>query len=421
MSSSKCKKVAVLVMDSLIFESLNNDNLYKYLPFENSRYFFVLWTSTLINNQIENIPCDTYIHGLRNGGKPYRYLRMHLRRFHPSVLCLPVVIVDFERNFLNSRFGYDMCINIDSIVYEQFYNKRQISVFDTKRLFLQITEFVQKYTLQIPNVVTEETINSNSIVLTSNELLQHVTPCNYTTITKKRANTSTVDKQCVLVVSPFFFSIYQNVQCAQLREFLNTCHIVVWSESKSLTRTEIKNFIDTMRSTYGFDIKSMLFGLDSNVKSIKTARRLLKPTVLPFVIIDNLTSIYGDERSLCDFDYYINLQEFYVRYSYYDMASVVEKIKLFLKSLITFEKLKITECCPQSDDISENCTSAVTMSSNSSGRRTNSRVCKALENWRRLRKFSGGEDGGGDGGYNSDSDCVELIPRKFRKKSKYGL
>ncbi|WBR61456.1 hypothetical protein [Drosophila suzukii associated hytrosavirus 1] len=323
-------------MDVLIFESLNNDNLYKYLD---ESFFLVLWTSCLKRStELAAIPFDGLIEGLRNGSKPYRYLRMHLRQYHPEVLGLPVVIVDFEKNFISSRFGYDLCVDVNDVVSKQTYNNRDISVIDTKKLFGEINMFVQQYVVSVRNVISEETILANNVVLTSVDMFDQV----------GRSKQRIMNKDCVLVVGSSFFTIYHNVQCIQFQQFLSTCHLVVWMNNKSASKMQIQNFVATMK-TNNIKINYMLFGLDRNVKSITMVRRHLAPTKLPFVLIDDLTNIYDRDESqfnaMCDFDYYINLQDYLVQSRFYDMEKIIRKLRKFmhLSTPKPIDKIKIVE------------------------------------------------------------------------------
>lgn len=293
---------AVIVLDTLIFESLNNENLCKYL---NDYYFIVLWTSKYCN--IEKIPYNAYINGLRNGHKPYRYLRMFLRKYHTSVLCLPCIIVDLEKNYCASQFGYDMCINIKTMVEQQNLNNRPINVINTKQLFLNIYNFVQEY---------------------------NIAPING--ISPQRCKQSIVNKMCVLVVGSSFFSLYHNVPCREFVEFLNTCHIVVWIGSKNINEAEVINFRTTLKNN-DINVNCMFFGLDHNIMSISYVRRSLAPTNLPFILIDNLCHIYDSVdtqyKTVCDFDYYFNLRAYMIDKKFYDMQRIIETIRKFLLSI----------------------------------------------------------------------------------------
>lgn len=342
-------KKAIVVLDVLIFECLNNDNLFKYLD---ESYFLLLWTSYYHTVDLSAIPFDGYIKGLRNGCKPYRYLRMHLRQWHPDVLGLPVVIVDFEKNFHHSRFGYDMCVDINSVVSQQEYNNRDISVIDTKKLFTDIDVFVQQYMASMRNTITEETILANNVVLTSVDLFEQVDRKNSTTgaVVRPKGKQRIVNKQCVLVVGSEFFSIYHNVDCKSFEEFLSACHLVVWMNNKNVNKLQIQNFMATMKAN-NINVNYMLFGLDRNVKTITLVRRHLQPTRLPFVLVDNVVNIYDcDEtpqyNAMCDFDYYINLRDFISRqFTFYDMRSIIEKIRKFIRVSAPkpVDKLKIIE------------------------------------------------------------------------------
>lgn len=323
---------SIVVLDLLAFESLNNANLSKYLSSDD--YFVVLWTSRYSHaNVLQSIPYDGFINGLRNGHKPYRYLRMYLRKYHPSVLYLPVIIVDFEKYYHSSRFGYDLCIDINSLVVQQLYNSRPINVINTKMLFEQIDHFVDDYVALVRHTVNEETILSNSIVLTSNDMFQ------------QRKPPRIVNKTCVLVVAPSIFEMHHNVHCAKFCEFLSQCYLVVWMDNKNVDRAQINNFTKTMRNTYNITVNYMLFGLDRNVKSISLLRRHLAPTRLPFILIDHVINIYDRDddqyTAVCDFDYYINLREYLVQsVNFYDLQLVMDHIRRFLVACAeTFAKV----------------------------------------------------------------------------------
>lgn len=333
---------AVIVLDTLLFESLNNDNLFKYLE----NYFLVLWTSGY--NIDHQIVYDGFINGLRNGFKPYKYLRMYLRQWHPDVLHLPVVIVDFNRCYFNSRYGYDMCIDINDIIVDQTYNNRQIAVIDTKGLFKQIDQFVRQYQDSSANIISEETIYSDSVVFTSNDVFN------------KNNRPRIVNKIGVLVVSPSIFENLQNVNCPQFRVYLNEYFLVVWMDNKNFNKKQISEFLQTMKCTYKININYMLFGLDRNVKTISLVRRHLSPTKLPFILIDSLVNIYNRENiqnklynAVCDFDYYINLAEYFVAHSrFYDMQSIFANIRQFVnrQTIKRRDKIKIVEECDSEDD-----------------------------------------------------------------------
>lgn len=331
-------KKVILVCDILIFESLNNDDLMKYL---NNDYFLVLWTSNFYNSiEIDKIPYDGYINGLRNNCKPFRYLRMYLRRYNPEVLGLPVVIVDFEKNFNNSRNGYDLCIDINSIVVQQIYNNLDIDVIDTRKMFNQINGFVQEYRNHSLNIINEEMVLSNSVVLTLNDVFE------------KSEKQKIINKQCVLVVGSSFFSIYHNIHCKKFQEFLKKCHLVVWTNNKNVDKNQVRDFITTLKNN-NINVNFMLFGLDRNVKSISFVRKHLTPTRLPFILIDDIENIYNIQQyemtTFCDFDYYINMNEYFVaESSFYDMENIILNIEKFIKSTLykpsSQEKIKIQEC-----------------------------------------------------------------------------
>lgn len=375
----KSKKV-IIVVDVLLFESLNNDNLFKHL---NEDYFLLLWTSKFTTNELHNIPYDSHIYGLRNGFKPFRYLRMHLRRYHPDVLPLPVVIVDFEKNFTNSRYGYDMCIDVRNVVTRQLYNGIDINVIDTKKIFHDINEFLLNYNANnIIDALTEESIVSKSVVLTSTDIFaqvdytddqqqhqqqqnekkiytQRVPDHKSTTVPTNKKYQSInsrgriVKKQLVLTVGWSFFNIYQNVDCRRLTELLRACYIVVWIDNKNVNKQQVQHFMSTMKLN-NIKISYMLFGLDRNVKSISFIRKHLPLTQLPFVLIDNLLNIYdcNDDQytAVCDFDYYINLHEHFVdKQRFYNMDCIIEKLRNFISSISCVnasrsqDKLKIIE------------------------------------------------------------------------------
>ena len=337
-------KKAVIVLDMLIFECLNNDDLFKHL---NEDYFLCLWTSSFRKKEIEKIPYDGYIYGLRNGCKPYKYLRMYLRKHHTSVLCLPSIIVDFEKNYINSRYGYDMCIDIKNIITQQLFNNRNINVIDTKKLFTDISSFVRQYSEKTLTTISEETISSKSVVLSSGDIFEQVNK------NKQRI----INKKCVLIVGSSFFSIYHNVDCSIFTEFLNNCYLIVWINNKNVNKQQINTFVTTMKND-NININGMLFGLDRGTKSISFVRKHLHPTTLPFILVDNLENIYNAENlyeSFCDFDYYINLDEFLVNSTFYNMERILENIKRFINSLFQKQpdKIKILEYTGDSSDTDE--------------------------------------------------------------------
>lgn len=337
------KYKAVIVLDVLLFESFHNENFIRKLD----EYFVVLWTSTFCNKSVSQIPYDGYINGLRNGFKPYRYLRMYLRKYHPDVLCLPIAIVDFERYYSNSRFGYDLCVDFDTLIIQHLYNNRFINVVDTKSLFTRLDMFAQQFRLRPRQNTSEENILYNNVVLTLGDIFDsnsHQSPPPPPHI---------VNKKCILIVSPSFFEIPYNIHCSRFREFLSTCFLVVWMDNKNIDRMQIANFIKTMQSLHHITINYMLFGLDRNVKSITVVRQRLPSTRLPFILVDNSAVIYDRDdiyfTAVCDFDYYIDLQE-YLRYSiFYDMQTIITSIRQFLHAhtlvnTTKSDKFKIVEC-----------------------------------------------------------------------------
>lgn len=352
----------ILVFDTIIFESLNNDSLTRNL--NNKDYFVMLWTS-FFNTNISNIPFDGYINGLRNGYKPYRYLRMYLRKYNFNILGLPVIIIDFEKNFHFSRFGYDYCINIANLIQIQNFNNQNINVIDTKKLFSTIKEFTTNFYENKLNIISEEIMTQNNAVFTLNELLLFYK--NSENITKKIKKyskpTVSTNKKCVLVVSSSFFSIYHNVDCKKFQEFLQYCFVVVWMNNKNVNDVQVMNFIQKMK-VQKITINFMLFGLNNSIKSISFIKKQLKPTKLPFIIIDDLRNIYNKEEDIhmtisCDFDYYIILSEYLVKYSYYDMDTILNKIYIYLESifkkknkkkLISYDKLDSETCDENSDN-----------------------------------------------------------------------
>lgn len=329
---------AVLVMDVLPFECLNNANIFECI--ENANFFLLLWTTRYSSTVVTQLPYDGYINGLRNGFKPYKYLRMYLRNFHASVLGLPVIIVDFDRFYNKSRHGYDLCIDLGANITQQLLNNRPISVIDTKAIFERASEFVQQYPLNKCTIISEETRLSSAVVITSNDF--------FAVKTRPRI----VAKQCVLVVSPSIFDSRHNMDCGKFREFLRSCYLVVWMDNKNVDRAQIKNFIATMRDIHRITINYMLFGLDDHVKSISLVRRHLAPTRIPFVLVDHLHNIYNRDlpiryEAVCDFDLYVVLNEFYnYTGSFYNMKRIVQKIRSYLALQADTVKrgVKITEC-----------------------------------------------------------------------------
>ena len=334
-------KKAIIVLDTLIFECLNNDDLFKHL---NDDYFLCLWTSSFRKKEIDKIPYDGYINGLRNGCKSYKYLRMYLRKYHTNVLCLPTIIVDFEKNYKNSSYGYDMCVDIKTIITQQVFNNRDVYVINTKKLFNDIQSFVAQYSVNTLTTVSEESILSKSIVLSSGDIFEQVNK------NKQRI----INKKCILVVGSSFFSIYHNVDCNVFTEFLNNCYLIVWINNKNVNKQQINYFRTTMKND-NININGMLFGLDRGAKSISFVRKHLYPTTLPFILVDNLTNIYNIENiyeSFCDFDYYINLDEFLVNSTFYNMERIIDNIKRFISSLFNKpqDTLKIVEFPDDSSD-----------------------------------------------------------------------
>ena len=334
------KYKAVIVLDVLPFESFHNDHFIEQLD----EYFVVLWTSTFCNKSVSQIPYDGYINGLRNGFKPYRYLRMYLRKYHPDVLCLPIAIVDFERYYLNSRFGYDLYVDFDTLIIQHLYNNRFINVVDTKSLFTRLDMFAQQFRLKPKQNTSEENILYNNVVLTLGDIFDS---------NNQSSPSPIVNKKCILIVSPSFFEIPYNIHCSRFREFLSTCFLVVWMDNKNIDRMQIANFIKTMRNLHHITINYMLFGLDRNVKSITVVRQRLPSTRLPFILVDNSAVIYDRDdiyfTAVCDFDYYIDLQE-YLRYSiFYDMQTIITSIRQFLHihtlvNTTKSDKFTIVEC-----------------------------------------------------------------------------
>lgn len=369
------KATAVIVLDTLIFESLNNCDLGRIL--NKDKYFFVLWTTRYSDPIVSQITHDGYINGLRNGCKPYRYLRMYLRKYHPNVLTLPVIIVDFERFFMESRFGYDLCIDINTIVIQQLYNNRTIAAIDTKTLFTRIQTFVQMYNAPNRHIISEETILAPNIVFDSNDLYDR------NTAQPPRIGL----RSCILVVSPTFFEQRHNLDYAQLRKFLNSCYLVVWMDNKGVTRQQVQNFTGTLKHTYNITVNYMLFGLVHGVKSMALVRRYLAPTRLPFIIIDQVQRLYGEEqRTLCDFDFYINMDEYWRQQpprsstpSFYDMQATVEMVQRFVASserLLERQRrsntVRIVECENGSGGIVEEYDSDTPIDQQASGRTSTS-------------------------------------------------
>lgn len=311
---------AVIVLDTLIFESLGTCDLAKVLTDD---YFIVLWTTQFNDSIVSQIPYDGYINGLRNGGKPFRYLRMYLRKYHPDVLPLPVVIVDFERFYTMSRFGYDLAIDINTTVVQQTYNNRPVNTIDTKTLFTStISMFIQQYSGPNQHVISEETIMSTNIVFSSNDL--------YERVNKPRI----INRKCILVVAPSFFELRHNLNCTLFKEFLKNCFLVVWMDTKNITKQQLQNFTTSLRDTFNITINYMLFGLDRGCKSMTLIRRYLAPTRLPFILVDHLDKLYGGNNVLCDFDYYLNLDEYrQTTMSFYDMKAIIEMLRRYIESL----------------------------------------------------------------------------------------
>lgn len=372
-SSFSSRYKAVIVLDTLPFESLNNDNLYKYLD----NFFVILWTSAHIvghhhrHHNNKPIPFDGYINGLRNGYKPYKYLRMYLREYMPlPVLGLPVVIFDFEKYYINSRYGYDMCIDLTSVINEQTYNNRQIAVIDTRTLFKRIDTFLQQYAdSSAAVIINETTLLSKSAIFTSNDVFNR----------NKRPYIG--KRTAILVVSPIIFENWQNVDCHKFQQYVSEYFLVVWMDNKNSTKEQIYEYIHRMKSTYKIRIDYMLFGHDHNIKHISLVRRHLAPTHLSFVLIDNLANIYDPDHTanniydiVCDFDYYINLAEYAVNSKFYDMESIFKNIKNFIQqqsiSRITSDrskdedKIKIVEILPSSDDNDDDDAAAAAIDNN---------------------------------------------------------
>lgn len=353
-------KNAVLVLDVLLFECLSNASLVKLLQ---TNFFILLWTTKPTTvNYLQSISYNGYINGLRNGCKPYRYLRMYLRHNHPDVLCLPTVIIDFEKNYYNSRFGYDMCINICEWIRKQTYNNRDINIMDVEGIFTQIELFLQQYRRsKTTNVISEEDILSKSIVLTSQDILQQKKNC-----FESKHHIS--NKQFILTVGSLFFTLHHNVATDVLKKYLNKCYLVVWMNNKNTNKQQVQNFITTLKLN-GINVNFMLFGLDRNVKSISYVRKNLYPTKLPFILVDTLNNIYDNTEqysAFCDFDLYINLNEYLFTSSvigensvnvssFYNMSLIFSHISEFLRRLVPRKeiydrKVKISECTDDDDD-----------------------------------------------------------------------
>lgn len=341
---------AVLVLDVLPFECLTNTNLLAHLT-ASKEYFVVLWTAAFRHNHLHELPYDGHIWGLRNGVKPFRYLRMYLRRYHPSALKLPVVIVDFERYFRLSKYGYDLCIDITAMMVRQEYHNRQVHVLDTRRIFGDIAAFVVRYnsTANTLHHISAETLNSRQVVLSGRDIFaaggepaaKHM-PVKQSIAPRKKF---------ILVVGTAFFSVYHNVPCAKFVEFLQDAHLVVWLDNKLINRAQVAAFVNTLRDNR-ITVNCMLFGLDRNVKSIAHVRQYLAGTRLPFVLVDYLNNIYnGDDRlaALCDFDYYVNMQEYLSPdCTFYDMATIIAHIQTYVAGTVVVpvapkHKLEITE------------------------------------------------------------------------------
>lgn len=354
----KNKKV-VIVLDVLLFESLNNDSLVKLLTKE---YFLLLWTSTLETDYLHKIPYDGHINGLRNGCKPFRYLRLFLRRHHPDVLCLPTVIVDFEKNYTNSRYGYDMCVNVCDMVVTQNYNNRPVNVIDVRRIFTQVDMFVQQYASvnNVSSVVSEGDLLSDNFVLTSRDLF--TSPTNRVQTNKRRGKQQIADKKFILTVGSSFFTLHHNAVCKKFIEFLGACHLVVWMNNKNVSQVQVQHFMTALRAN-NVTVDYMLFGLDRHVKSISYIRRNLAPTQLPFILVDTLSNIYDTDdvqaSAFCDFDFYININEYLINGAFYDMNSIIDRVSNFIqntwlrfqqRSIPSSDKMQIVEFPEQDDD-----------------------------------------------------------------------
>lgn len=370
-NNNKNNKKAILILDVLLFESITNESLVKL--FKREEYFILLWTVNIVD-YLHSIPYDGHICGLRNGFKPYRYLRMHLRQHHPDVLCLPTVIVDFEKNFNNSRFGYDKCINICEWVIKRSYNNRDVNIIDTMGMFTQIEMFVQQYdktTTATTSLISQDDIISKSIVLSSQDLLRQQQQHN----PKKRplpieGKQRIVNKQFILIIGSSFFTHNYNVSCEQFKQFLLSSYLVVWMNNKNTNTTQIRNFQATLELN-GINVNYMLFGLDRNVKSISYVRKSLAPTKLPFILVDTLSNIYDNSNNnnrsdddiqlaVCDFDLYININEYFClsdKTYFLNMSAIFSRILNFVQNLMnrrqqgrSIEKLKIVECFDEDED-----------------------------------------------------------------------
>lgn len=357
----KNKKV-VIILDILLFKCLNNASLVELLKKE---YFLLLWTSALeptMTEYLHTIPYNAHISGLRNGCKPFKYVRLYLRRKHPDALCLPIIIVDFEKNYFNSRFGYDFCINVCDMVLKQNYNNRDINVIDVQKIFEQIELFVQQFSkTNISNIISRDDLLSDSIVLSSTDILQQQQPQQQLRKCVFNGKQQIRNKKCILTVGSSFFTLHHNVANKNFREFLKTCFLVVWMNNKNVNRMQIQNFIQTLKLN-GIYIDYMLFGLDRNVKSISYIRKSIAPTDLPFILIDSLVNIYDYNKidlqhlALCDFDFYINIDEYLVNGAFYNMNLVIEKINNYLNKLLSLvrtrpklDRIKIVECTDDND------------------------------------------------------------------------
>lgn len=324
---------AILVVDTLLFESLTNADVYKYL--NNGDFYVVLWTTKIIDTTTTTtaIPHQSHINGLRNGFKPYRYLRMHLKKFKQQMLTLPIIIVDFEKCYLPSSFSYDLCVDFTTIVTNQLYNNRSIQIVDIKNLFTQMYNFLDAYNKEseITNIVSEEVILYNNTVLTLHDILNSP----YSEVKTKKASKipiKIVNKTCVLVVDFTFFSIYHNYECKQFQNFLNSCFLVVWINNTNVNTIQVQNFVKTLKCTYNITIDFILFGLDRGTKSVSLLRKKIPKTTLPLVIIDNSDDVYKKEleNKFCDYDYYILLSEYFIQRTFYDMEKIVLKIRKFV-------------------------------------------------------------------------------------------
>jgi hypothetical protein len=364
----------IVVVDTIIFESLTNESTNCIL--ECRDYFLILWTSRF-HNQIHRseIPFDAYINGLRNGMKPFRYLRMFLRDFHRPLLRLPVVIIDYERFFSLSSRGYDMCLSIDDYIIKQLYNEVALNTINVRKLNVDLRRFLQtwysnnrnntattapfthtpvvgEYAVEnIPNTILSlddyglnnlqsrqrfprATTNTNTIITPFTRTRRSMAMGNTGAATV--ATTTTSKKKCVLVVSENFFSLYHN--CESIVRFLDTCFLVVWSSNKTtVNKTNILNFRDVLRRS-GVNISSILFGLDGNVKSMAALRRRVTDTELPFILVDMQIYDPGDENYtyISDFDFYININEYIVqmnRSTFVDIKRIISDINCYLASL----------------------------------------------------------------------------------------